>query len=151
MRSNNHDLKSTTYPSSQAANRRGTTAVEMAIVAPLVFLLIFSSFEFARMLMASHGLEEAAREGCRQAILADATLKQVQDTVQNRLTTFGLKGYTLTVDPAQPSLACQYDPVSVNITVPYTSVSLLPTPRFLGAITLRASCTLPRESDECTN
>lgn len=123
--------------------------MELAVVSPLVFLLIFAAVEFGRLLMAMHGLEEAAREGCRKAILANTTVTDVQDTVAARLATFGISGYTMTTDPNPPTSACQFEPVTVNIVVPYTGVSWLPTPRFLGAIQLNASCTLSQESDQC--
>lgn len=129
--------------------RRGAATVELAVVAPLIFLLIFAAVEFGRLLMATHGLEEAAREGCRKAILANATATDVQNTVAARLATFGISGYTLTTNPSSPSSACQFEPITVRIVVPYSNVSWLPTPRFLNTIQLNASCTLSQESDPC--
>lgn len=134
---------------SHKQRRRGSATVELAVVAPVVFLLIFAAVEFGRLLMAMHGLEEAAREGCRQAILVESTSTEVQDTVAARLGTFGISGYTLTTEPSPPTDACQFEPVTVKITVPYTGVSWLPTPKFLGAIQLNASCTFSREADAC--
>jgi hypothetical protein len=132
-----------------AHRRRGSATVELAVVAPVIFLLIFAAVEFGRLLMAMHGLEEAAREGCRKAVLANSTATDVQDTVDTRLATFGISGYTLTTDPDPLSNACQFEPVTVKIVVPYTGVSWLPTPRFLNSIQLNASCTLSQESDQC--
>ena len=97
----------------------------MAIVTPLVFTLVFAGIEFGRVLMAMHGLEEAAREGCRTAVLDDATLDDVEQAVADRLTTFGVSGYTLSTDPVALESACQWEPVLVRITVPYDDVSLM--------------------------
>lgn len=49
--------------------RWGAATVEMAIVAPFVFFLIFSSIEFARMMMVRQSLTNAARESARHASL----------------------------------------------------------------------------------
>ncbi len=131
-------------------NRRGVATVELAMVSPLVFLFIFAAVEFGRLLMAFHGLEEAAREGCRVAIFAQATASDVQQTVASRLATFGISGHTLTIEPNPLSNACQWEPVTVKIAVTYDNVSWLPTPDYLAGKTLAVSCTLPMESDQCS-
>jgi len=53
--------------------RLGTTAVEFAIVAPVFFLFAFGLIEFGRMVMVQQALTNAAREGCRTAVLATTT------------------------------------------------------------------------------
>jgi Flp pilus assembly protein TadG len=131
----------------QKKKRRGATVVEVAVVSPLIFLLVFAGIEFGRLMMATHGLEEAAREGCRTAVLNDVTYADVQTAVDARLATFGMSGHTMTTVPAQPETALQWEPVTVNIAVPYRGVSWLPTPTFLGGIVLSASCTLSKESE----
>lgn len=134
---------------SQTQKRSGAAVVEMAVVTPMIFLIAFASIEFGRVMMAIHGLEEAAREGCRMAILADASTTNIQTTVSDRLDSFGISGYSMKTNPADPNTACQWDPVTVDISVPYNGVSWLPAPRYLSGIFLKASCTLSRESDEC--
>ena len=136
---------------SRKQERRGVVTVEMAFITPLIFLLVFASIEFGRVLMVTHGLEEAAREGCRKAILAQATADEVKSVVDTRLNTFGISGHTLATDPTQFNTACQFDPVTVKVSVPYSDVSWLPTLKFLSQIQLSASCTLPMESDQCEN
>ena len=41
--------------------RRGASAVELALVAPFVFMLLFGSFEFARVMTVKQALTNAAR------------------------------------------------------------------------------------------
>ncbi len=53
--------------------RRGAATVELAVVAPVLFLLVFTLFEFGRMVMVQQALTNAAREGCRVATLATTT------------------------------------------------------------------------------
>ena len=127
--------------------RRGAVAVEFAIVASLLFMLFFATIEFGRALMVLHGLEIAAREGCRTAISRDATEQDVASRVAQRLDAFGISGYTLTIDPSPPRSAEQWAPITVRIAAAYDQVSWLPTSRFLRGITLRGACTLPQEAD----
>ncbi len=127
-------------------SRRGSATVEMALVAPLVFMLIFAAIEFGRLLMAIHGMEEAAREGCRVAVLKDSTTNSVTQTVNNRLATFGISQSQLTITPNPPGNAEQWDPVSVNISVTYENVSWLPTSQYLKGKTISVTSTLPREA-----
>ena len=126
--------------------RRGAATVEFAFIAPLVFLFVFVGIEFGRALMAFHGLEAAAREGCRTAISWQATTQDVENTVAERLGTFGISNYTLTIEPNPLSQAEQWEPVTVRIVVSYDDVSWLPTSRYLKGTMLSGSCTLPQES-----
>ena len=118
------------------------------MVAPLVFLLLFASVEFGRLLMAFHGLEAAAREGCRVAISWDVTSQDVEAAVNERLNAFGISGHTTTIDPDPPIGARQWEPITVRIAVAYGEVGWLPAPRYLQNVTLVGSCTLPQESDQ---
>lgn len=127
------------------APRRGAVAVEFALVAPLIFLVVFAGIEFGRVLTALHELEAATREGCRIAVASGVT-QDVEDIVAERMSTFGITGYTLTTDPADVSSAAQWAPVKVEAEVTYAQVSWLPVPAYIGGITLRGSCTLPQET-----
>ena len=134
------------WPRNQGS-RRGTAAVEFALVAPLIFLFFFGSVEFGRLIMIMHALDSAAREGCRVAVTWKATPQDVADTVSERLATFGITDYTLTLEPNSLSQVSRWAPISVRIEAAYTDLAWLPVPRFLQGITLSGSCTLPQESD----
>jgi Flp pilus assembly protein TadG len=47
---------------------RGATLVEFAVVAPILFLMLFGVVEFARLVVGFTGVWTAAREGARYAI-----------------------------------------------------------------------------------
>lgn len=49
--------------------RKGVAAVEFALVAPVFFLLVLGLVEMGRMLMVQQSLTNAAREGCRMAVM----------------------------------------------------------------------------------
>ena len=138
-----------TLTRAKRSSRRGAAAVEFALVAPIIFIMIFASIEFARAIMAIDGMEESVREGCRLSVLDDTTTQEIEDMVEQRMNLIGISSYTLTITPDPPSTACQWDPVTVMVSTPFSNVSLLPAPRFIGNITLNASCTLPREGNPC--
>jgi len=127
--------------------RRGAAAVEFAVMAPIIFLFTFAGIEFGRAQMAIHGLEAAAREGCRLAVSWEASQDGVEEVVAGRLQSLGISTYTLATDPADVMAAQQWSPVTVRIEVPYRNVSWLPLPGFLDDVTFSGSCTLPQESD----
>ena len=119
------------------------------MISPLIFLLFFGTIEFGRALMVIHTLEEAVRTGCRMAIIEGTTETEVQDTIQTMLNANGITTYTLTTNPTPLSSSCQWDPVTVTVTVSYDNVSWLPALMYLSGQNFTASCTLPQEGDPC--
>ncbi|MCG8584418.1 MAG: pilus assembly protein [Pirellulales bacterium] len=130
-------------------HRRGAATVEFALVALIIFTVIVASIEFGRALMAIGGMKEAVREGCRLAVLDDTTTSEVEATVSQRMNLVGIGTYSFSVTPDPASSACQWDSVTVSVSTPFSNVSLLPVPAFVGNITLATSCTLPREGNPC--
>ena len=67
-------------------NRHGVAAVEMALIAPFLFLVIFGAIELSRMMMVRQSLTNTARESCRLATLATTQSNQtVTDFARNKL------------------------------------------------------------------
>jgi Flp pilus assembly protein TadG len=128
------------------SRRRGTAAVEFAIIGPIVVMLVLAMIEFSRLMMVEEVLTNAAREGCRQAVLTGATTSDATTTVSNYLAGAGISGYTTTVSP-DPSTAEAGTAITVTITVPYSSVTWLPTPIFLGGTTLTATVIMRKETN----
>lgn len=52
----------------QSSRRRGMTIVQTALVLSIALVLIFSVYEYGRLLMMKHIMENAAREGARFAV-----------------------------------------------------------------------------------
>lgn len=126
--------------------RRGAAVVEFALISPVFFLLIFGMVEYGRMVMVQQILTNAAREGARMGVLDGATTAEVQNSVNTYLTGASISGATTTVSPNPPSSAAYGAPVTVTITIPFTAVSWLPAPMYLGGRTLTASSVMRREA-----
>jgi len=128
--------------------RRGAAAVEFAIVAPVFFLFVFGMVEYGRMVMVQQVLTNASREGARRAVLDGTTTSEVQATVNQYMELAGITGQTITVTPSPPSTAENGEPVTVEVSVPFSQVSWLGSPMFLGDTTLQARTVMRRESSE---
>ena len=127
-------------------NRRGAAVVEFAIVAPVFFLLVFGMIEYGRMVMVQQVLTNASREGARRAVLDGVADADVISTVDTYLTNASISGATTTVTTTAPVPPDVAESRTVTVTVPFTQVSWLPSPMFLGSTTLRASSTMRRET-----
>jgi Flp pilus assembly protein TadG len=126
--------------------RRGAAVVEFAVVAPVFFLLVFGMIEYGRMVMVQQILTNAAREGARVGILDNSTEATVQAAVDQYLTAANINGATRSVTPNPPSSASSGSPVTVTVSVPFTQVSWLPSPFYLGSTTLSYTATMRRET-----
>jgi Flp pilus assembly protein TadG len=127
-------------------NRRATAAVEFAVVAPVFLLLVFGMIEYGRMVMVYQVITNASREGARVAVLDGATTASVTDQVNTYLTNGSITGGTVTVTPNPPSTAEYGDPVSVTVSIPFSQVSWLPSPMYLGGKTLTSTTVMRRET-----
>jgi Flp pilus assembly protein TadG len=126
-------------------NRRGAAVVEFAVVAPVFFILVFGLIEYGRAVMVEQILTNAAREGARSAILTSATTNGVKSVVNTYLSSASISGATVTVSPNPPSSASSGSNVTVTVSIPFTSVSWLPSPFYLGSTTLTATCAMRTE------
>ena len=130
------------------ARRRGAAVVEFAIVAPVFFLVVLGIIEFGRMAMVQQVITNAAREGARIAVLDGATTAAVTTRVNDYLSAGRITGATVTVSPNPPTSAGYGESVTVLVRIPFSRVSWLPAPMFLGGRTLEASAVMRRETVE---
>lgn len=126
--------------------RRGAAAVEFAVVAPVFLLLVFGMIEYGRMVMVQQVITNASREGARTGVLDGSTNQDVVDVVTQYLNSGSISGATITVVPTNPEDAEFGDPVSVTVDIPFSQVSWLPSPMYLGGKTLSATTVMRRES-----
>jgi Flp pilus assembly protein TadG len=130
--------------------RRGIAAVEFAFIIPIFITLILGMIEFGRAIMVMDLLANAARNGARTGALPGNTNTSVQDAVDQTLNSTGVSGATTTIlvnnAAGQVSTAAIGDSITVQVTVPYTTVAWLPTTIYLGeGATLKGRMTIRKE------
>ncbi|MEO2032449.1 MAG: TadE/TadG family type IV pilus assembly protein, partial [Planctomycetaceae bacterium] len=77
--------------------RRGAAMVEMAVCFPVFMLILLGIMEFGRALMVSQMLTNAAREGCRSAVIEGATNSDVESRIDDVVTmTVGISASDVT-------------------------------------------------------
>jgi Flp pilus assembly protein TadG len=120
--------------------------VEFAIVAPIFLTLIAGTIEVGRAIVVVQLLTNASREGARVGGYSTTTsTSTVTAAVNSYLSGVGISGATTTVTPSPPSQAASGSQVSVVVSIPYDSVSWLPSAFFLGGQTLSATSVMCRE------
>ena len=138
--------------------RRGAVTVEMALVLPIFTMLVFGIIEFGRGFMIMQLVTNAAREGCRRAIIDGSTNSDVTSYVQNFMLTSGNVAtasttVTITVTPytgnaANPtndvSLCHSRDLINVKVQIPFSAVQLI-TGKYLAGKTLTGQASMRHE------
>jgi len=127
-------------------DQTGQSLLEVALTLPLLLLVAVGIFEFGRAYQTWQVVTNAAREGARVGVLDGATTSNVTTAVSNYLTSAKISGATTSVTPSPPSSAGYGQPVTVTVSVPFNSVSWLPSPLFLGGKTLSATSVMRRET-----
>lgn len=130
---------------SDKKSRSGAAIVEFAIVCPILFLIVFGMVDVGRGLMVQNLLTNAARDGARTAALDGATASDVEAAVAQYLSSMSVDGASVTVTPNPLSTAGLGDPVSVTVTVPFNSVSWLPSSMYFAGVNLESTVVMRRE------
>ena len=151
----------TTRGRSRPKRRRGATVVEFAVVAPILFLLLFGIIEFGRYVMLQQIAITSTREGSRKAALGTTTSdQQVRMVVRNYLAAGGVQS-SVANDPTKvdvkvrnPDLGDLTDltglasgtPITVDVQMSFADMSWLPGDFFgLGNVNVTSSTTMKRE------
>jgi Flp pilus assembly protein TadG len=125
--------------------RRGATAVEFALTAPVFILFLLAAFEFGWMNVVRHTADNAAYEAARTAVVPGATTAEATAKANKLLKIVGARGATVTVSPNP--LTLDSDAVTVNIQIPMKKNGLI-VPRFTSNTTIKAQSTLRTERPE---
>lgn len=118
--------------------------VELAIVAPIFFTILFACFEFSRVSLIRNAANNAAYQAARQMMVPGATLSDAQTEANRLLSVLGVTTYTLTVTPNPVTTTT--DRVTVHIAIPAKEngwVSAV----FSKDLTIQAGSTLYTERD----
>ena len=113
-------------------NQRGAALLETAITIPLVLLVTVSVFEFGRAYQTWQVLTNAAREGARVAVLADATDAQITSTVRNYMQSGQLpKAATATINVERAVPFGTNTASRITVTYPFNFIVLNPVARLV--------------------
>jgi hypothetical protein len=113
----------------------GASALEFAIVVPILLLLLFGMLEFGLIFQAQLAVTHAAREGARLAVVQDGALFSVA-TVEER-------AYPLRIADGLSVSLTEPDSDSVRVTVSYPWTGrIMP---FGDPITLSSRATMRKE------
>ena len=126
--------------------RCGSMLIEFAFVAPVFFIMVLGIFEFGRAMMVQALLTSAAQQGARAGALNGSQVADVDTAVNNYLSSAGVSGASTTCSPTPPSSAGPGQDVTVTVTIPYSSVSWIPTPHYLKTATLSSTAIVQRET-----
>ena len=140
-------MSKSTNDAQKAQSRRGAAAVEFAMVAPVLLLVIMSTLEFGRGMLVKQVVTNAARVGAREASLPNSTTDSVQSAADTYAASAGIDGVTVTTTPA-PTTAVAGDQISVTVTIGFDEVSWLPAPWFLGGVNLESTAVMRKEGFE---
>lgn len=129
-------------------NRRGSSAVEFAVVLPLIFILFLGSVEVGRAIMVQHSLQEAAKGACRIYTVKENSEQQVHGLVDKAMEEAGITNYTVELEPlTKADLDEHMEPVTVTVSVAYEDVAWM-TPWYMGGATIAGRCTMPADLEE---
>lgn len=121
-------------------SRTGATMVEFAIVANVMFLMIFACVEFARLNMVRNLAMDAAYFAARQAMVPGATSAEAVAEAESIMSSMLTNGYTVDVDTLDDSA----ETVEVTVNVDLHAVALF-TPMFLPNDTLVSTARMRTE------
>ncbi len=106
----------------EARDQNGGTLLEMAVVLPPFFLLLFGLFEFSIVLLGYCSAAFACREGARYASvhsstsISPCTTASIQALVKNQI---WAPSATVTVSPTWPSGNTIGNPIKISVSVDY--------------------------------
>ena len=122
--------------------RRGGTAVEFVIVAPIFFFLLLAGIEFAVLGTIRSTANNAAYEAARVLVIPGA---DPADGVSEAERIMGIVGvHTLTVSVSPSTITDTTQEVTVDVSIPYDQNAVF-TPFITGGLTVQASITLQTE------
>jgi hypothetical protein len=134
----------------RCGRERGATAVEFALIAPILFTLLFAILGFGHLLYTMEAVSDATRTGARIAVVCDLNTAGIRQSIQARLPHLSLTNAQISLQylPAGcDRTSCQ----SVQVSLSGVSYSpwtwLLPAQFPMPPFTT----TLPRESLESVN
>ncbi len=129
-------------PQLSRRRRRGATAVEFALVCPIVLSIMFGMIEISRMSTIIDSARTSVISGAREARVANATKASVIDEMEEMLDLFGIRDHQIQVTPSviTPSVT----DVTIDIDVPFNASNGLYLVTLAGSKNLKFSVSVNR-------
>jgi Flp pilus assembly protein TadG len=126
--------------------QRGAAAVEFAIVAPLLFMILLGIVDVGNMLFVYNSMLNAARETSRSVAVSADTPAQGKSKAEAALNKhYGKKGKTtFTVVVTVPANSSEHE-VKTTISTPLSETMMLDVFKLLGEFNLTASASIRKE------
>lgn len=122
--------------------RRGAVTVELAVVSPVLFAMLFGIIEFGWLFTVRHTMVNAAREGARVGAIQGTDAADIEARVTQLLDPMNLTG-KVAIAITEATVA---DPaVTVELSVPQADVSLVGNFFGFDQGTIRATASMRRE------
>ena len=128
--------------------RTGAAAVEFAVVAPIMFMVVVAMFELGRSMSIQQTLTNAAREGAREAILPSATVSSVEAVVAGYTEASLSNGNATTASTPDPSTAIPGQLITVMVTSNLTPMTRYGMRWFGSEYQMSATATMRKEGFE---
>ena len=136
-----------------SSRRHGATAVEFAVVAPILFAFILGFIAMGQMVTLQQILTHAAREGCRKAALSTTMSEtDVENVVKDYLRRGAIRSTVanavkVAVDPAPSTATDSETEITVDLQIEYADICWIPITFFgyLSDVTIAGTCTMERE------
>lgn len=127
-------------------SRLGAASVEFALVAPLLFLILFMTFEASRFLMSLHSVAGAAREANRIfAVRGNQEEAEAVALEYMQRSFFSIQDLELTFT-TEPSIVEGFEILSCEVEIDFEDVSLINDPFNLGAQQVRGHSSIYRSN-----
>lgn len=104
--------------------RRGASAVEFSIVAPIFFLAIFGAIEFSRVSMLRNLAQDASYEAARTCMVDGASTSDAMNSANEILGLLGTRGAVVTINGGA-GLSEASQSIRVSIDIPLSQNSLV--------------------------
>ncbi|EMI21156.1 TadE family protein [Rhodopirellula maiorica SM1] len=134
------------YRPKKKGARMAASAVEFALVAPLMIAFTFGLVELGRMMLVKQTATHASREGARIAVRPTATTSEVVERVNDELALMGIENATVETVPSSIETATPSGIVTVRIAIDISSITWVPGFLDLDATQIIAESSMRRES-----
>lgn len=99
-------MQITSQTQQKTSNRRGVTAVEFAIVFPIILFTFFGLWEYARLEMIRQATATACYDGARRGTLPGATSAGMSSAAQRILDIYSVDGAVVTASVTDDIAHC---------------------------------------------